>query len=204
MITKLNLASRPFRNRSLPYLAAALLITLAGAVAVVGYASLKDLGKRRELAKSQVADLTAELNELNSKGEMVQQQLTPDQRALLVGAHKLVANKSFGWSRLFADLESVMPATVSASRIAVQNVYRDGPTVRAQLEMTVLGRDYRQVLSMIDQMNGSGLFRTELLGQNLKENERVSFTEFSLSVVYSPKLGVAAQAEPAATGAARN
>lgn len=191
MITKLNLSSHPFRNRTLPYLLAALLLTFAAVGVVLGLSSVQDLGKRTELAKAQTADLGTKLKDLNSKGELVQQHLTPQQKALLVGAHKLVANKSFGWSRLFADLESVMPAGVSASRIGVENVYRDGAAVRAELAMSVISRDYRGVLAMMDAMNTSGLFRAELRSQDLKQNERTSFTEFSMRVIYSPKPAVA-------------
>lgn len=195
MISRLNLASRPFRNRTLPYLLAALLLTLAGAGAVLGFSNYRDLSRRAELAKGQSTDLTAELNELNSKGELVQQQLTPEQRALLVGAHKLVANKSFGWSRLFADLESVMPPSVSASRIGVRNVFRDSSGTKAELEMGLLSRDYRSVLTMIDNMNSSGMFRAELRSQNLQENEKTAFTEFALTVIYSPRSGTAVPPE---------
>lgn len=201
MISRLNLASRPFRNTTLPYLLAALLLTLAAAGAVAAFASYRDVNRRGEVAKSQTSDLEAELSDLNSKGDQVQRQLTPDQRALLVGGHKLVANKSFGWSRLFADLESVMPPTVSASRIAVRNVYREGPVTKAELEIDVLSRDYRSALAMIENMNSSGMFRAELRSQNLQENERVSFTEFSMSVVYSPRAG--APVEPQQVGVAR-
>ena len=197
VIARLNLASRPFRNRTLPYLLAALLVTLAGAGAVLGFANFRDLDRRTELAKAQTAELTTELGELNSKGEVVQQELTPDQRALLVGAHKLVANKSFGWSRLFADLESVMPPNVSASRIGVRNVFRDSSGTKAELEMTVLSRDYRSVLTMLDNMNTSGMFRAELRSQNLKEGERIAHTEFALNVIYSPGIGVAAPQQQA-------
>ena len=48
-----------------------------------------------------------EIKRLNGEGIKVQQQLTPEQQNLLIASHKLVANKAFGWSRLFADLEAV-------------------------------------------------------------------------------------------------
>lgn len=173
---------------------AALLLTLSALGAMLVFSSIRDIGQRTDLAKSQTADLGSKLKDLNSKGEMVQQQLSPAQKAVLVGAHRLVANKSFGWSRLFADLESVMPGGVSASRIGIENVYRDGAVVKAELSMAVLTRDYRSVLEMIDSMNSSGLFRAELRSQDLKEAERSTFTEFSMRVVYSPRPATAEQA----------
>ena len=190
MITRLNLASHPFRNRTLPYLIALLLLSFSVAGAVLCFASLRDLKERDKLARTEITAMETELKELNSKGEQVQQQLTPQQKELLVGAHKLVANKSFGWSRLFSDLESILPGGVSASRISVENVYRDGEQVKAELDFIVLSRDYRSVMSMIESMNATGHFRAELRGQNLQKSERGSFTEYTLYLIYSPRAGV--------------
>ncbi len=98
---------------------------------------------QNEIAKAEIAQMQTEVEALRGKGELVQQQLTPEQQALLSAAHKLVANKSFGWSRLFADLESLLPGGVSVSRIAVQNIYKDGDKTKAELEFAVLSRDYQ-------------------------------------------------------------
>ena len=105
---------------------------------------------------------------------------------MLSGWHKRVANRALGWSRLFADLESVRPGSVSASRIAVDNIYQDGDRIKAELELSVLSRDYPAVMSMIENMNNSGLFRAELRGQDLQKNERITYSEYTFYVVYSP------------------
>lgn len=133
--------------------------------------------------------MEAEIARLNGEGEKVQQQLMPEQRALLIAAHKLVANKNFGWSRLFADLESVLPGSVSASRISVENVYRDADRVKAELEFGVLSRDYPSVMAMMENMNNSGLFQAELRSQDLQKNERVTYTEYTLRLIYTPASG---------------
>jgi Tfp pilus assembly protein PilN len=109
-----------------------------------------------------------------------------------------VANKSFGWSRLFADLESVLPGSVSASRIAVENVYKDGDQVKAELDFAVLSRDYPAVMSMIDSMNNSGLFQAELRGQDRQKTERMTYTEYSLHLTYTQAYAHSAGPQPAA------
>ena len=114
-----------------------------------------------------------------------------EQKALLTASHKLVANKTFGWSRLFSDLESVLPGSVSASRIAVDNIYQDGDRVKAELELGVISRDYPGVMAMIENMNNSGLFQAELRGQDLQKNERITFSEYTFYVVYTPAYGYA-------------
>lgn len=196
MINKLNLSSHPFRNRTLPYVLSLLLVAFSVAGAIFAFAKLGYTNKDIELAKSQTQEMQAQLDELNKKGELVQQQLTPEEQSLLIAAHKLVANKDFGWSRLFADLESVLPGSVSVSRIAVENVYKtaDGRT-QSELDFAVLSRDYQSVLTMIERMNGTGTFQADLRGQDLQKSEHFSYTEYTLHLVYRP-VGTYAPSSP--------
>ncbi len=194
MITKLNLSTNPFRNRTTPYLISLILLGVAG---LAGIFFLAKLNENRELNKtivSNIEEMDSEVKRLKGEGEKVQQQLSPQQRELLVASHKLVANKSFGWSRLFADLEKVLPGSVSASRIAVENVYKDGDQVKAELDFAVLSRDYPAVMSMIDSMNNSGLFQAELRGQDRQKTERITYTEYSLRVIYTQNYASSAPA----------
>jgi len=160
------------------------------------FARLRDNSRLNEISARQINDMDTEVKRLKGEGEKVQQQLTPEQRNLLLAAHKLVANKSFGWSRLFADVESVLPGDVSASRISVQNVYKDGDRIKAELEFSVISQDYASVMSMIDRMNNSGLFQAELRGQDLQKNERMTFTEYTLRLIYTPSYGYSAAPAP--------
>jgi Tfp pilus assembly protein PilN len=192
VITKLNLASQPFRNRTLPYVLA--LVMLAGAVAgaLLCFSSLRETAVQTEIDKNQIEQMSAEVKRLKGEGEKVQQQLSPEQRTLLVAAHKLVANKTFGWSRLFADLEQVLPSGVSASRISVANIYKENERIKAELEFSVLSRDYQSVMTMIENMNSSGVFQAELRGQDLQKSEQFTFTEYTLRLIYTPGYGYSA------------
>ena len=191
MITKLNLATRPFRNRTTPYLISLLLLGLAVSGGLLCFSQMNAVSTQNELARGQIKQMEEEIKTLNGRREAVQQQLSPEQQNLLIASHKLVANKTFGWSRLFADLEGVLPGSVSASRIAVENIYKDGDRVKAELSFGVLSRDYPAVMSMIANMNGSGLFQAELKGQDRQDNERGTFTEYTLNLVYTPAYGYA-------------
>lgn len=186
MITKLNLATRPFRNRLLPYLFSALLLVASVFGGVYCLVKLKENRDRNQLLVSAIVEHRDEVQSLKGKGEQVQQLLTPEQRALLAASHKLVANKSFGWSRLFADLEGVLPGSVSASRISVENIYQDADRIKAELELGVLARDYASVEQMIQRMSNSGLFLAELRGQDLQKKETVTYTEYTFRVIYTP------------------
>jgi Tfp pilus assembly protein PilN len=192
VITKLNLATYPFRNRVLPYLAAGLLLVLSAFGGIICLAWLKQNNQQNELLVAAIKEREGEIQRLKGEGEKVQQLLAPEQKELLTAAHKLVANKQFGWSRLFADLEAVLPGSVSASRVAVENIYQDGDRIKAELELSVLSRDYPAVMSMIANMNNSGLFRAELRGQDLQQGERMTYTEYTFRLIYTPAYGYAA------------
>ena len=185
MITKLNLSTHPFRNRTLPYLIALFLLAFAVVGATLSFAYLRGINGQNEIAEVEIKEMEAEIAALKGKGEKIRQQLTPDQQALLISAHKVVANKSFSWSRLFADLERVLPGSVSASRISVQNVYKDEDRTKAELEFGVLSRNYQSVMTMIDLMNNSGVFQAELRGQDLQKTERIVYTEYTLRLIYT-------------------
>ena len=171
---------------------ALLFLALAVSGATLSFAKLRDITAKNENAKSEIEQMNAEVKALKGKGEQVQQQLTPEQSALLVAAHKLVANKSFGWSRLFADLEAILPGGVSVSRVNVQNVFKDGDKTKAELEFAVLSRDYPSVMAMIENMNSSGIFAAELRGQDLQKNERFTYSEYTLHLIYTPRAGYSA------------
>ena len=175
------------------------LLAIASAGAVLSFAKLREATQRSELVKVEINQMETELQELKGKGDLVQQQLSPEQRALLVAAHKLVASKSFGWSRLFADLEAVLPGSVSASRINVENVFKDGDRVKAELEFGVICRDYQSVMAMIENMNGSGIFQAELRGQDLQKSERSTYTEYTLKLIYTPRFGYSTNPSDVAT-----
>lgn len=185
MITKLNLATNPFRNRILPYLLAFVLIAFSVAGSVLAFSTLGHLAARSEVVDNEIRVMNEELEGLNEKSEKLRQELSPTEQQLLVEAHKLVANKSFGWSKLFADLEAVLPGNVSASRISVQRVYKDGNRLTAELELGVLSRDYQSVMAMIDRMQNSGVFRAEIRGQDRRKGDAIVYSEYTLSLLYS-------------------
>jgi Tfp pilus assembly protein PilN len=191
VITKLNLSSKPFRNRNLPYIFALLLLAIAAGGLMLSLVRLKNNREAVASTDRSISEMRGEVARLKGEGDKVQKELSPEQKAILVAAHKLVSNRKFGWSRLFADLENVLPGSVSASRISVQNVFQDGDRIKAELEFGVLSRDYPAVMEMIQKMNNSGIFQAELRGQDLQKNERITFTEYTLQLTYSPAYGYA-------------
>lgn len=190
MIQKLNLSSFPFRNRILPWLLSLSLFALSAIGFAYFYNDYRNTKALDEVVKSGTTTMEEDLKRLKEDGEKVQQSLTLEQKQTLVAAHKLVARKDFSWSRLFSDVESLLPSGVSVSRINVQDVYKDSFGTKADLEFSVLSRDSQSVINMIDNMNASGTFQAELRGQDLQKGETITYTEFNLRLIYSPRTSV--------------
>lgn len=189
LISRLNLSSRPFRNRKLPYALSAVMVLLAFVGLVFGFSRYKNVEAENETGRVSIRELEKEITDLRAKGDSVRKFLSPAEKELMVAGHKLVATKEFGWSRLLFELEQVLPRDVSASRISVDNVFKDGDQVAAELELAVLSRNYASVLGMIGRMNQSGIFRASLRAQDLQETDRLKYSEYTLLLIYRPSAG---------------
>ena len=192
---QLNLSSRPFRNRTLPWLAAAVLVAVAGLGAFWVTSEWRQTVRQTAEVNGDIHKIEPQIKNFNDKADELRAALSPEQQQLLAAAHILVDRKRFSWSRLFNDLESVLPREVTVSNIAVRDVYQsrsDGDEkTRAELELAVLSKNYESVAQMIETMNNSGIFsNVELRGQDLQPDKK-NMTQYSLHLLYSPRAGVA-------------
>jgi Tfp pilus assembly protein PilN len=200
MPTKLNLASKPFSNRSLPW-------AVTAVVVFVSLVSLVFILRATTRANAQAYAIQNEINTLNQQerglrqqAEAVKNSLTSEQQKTLAAAHTLVDRKQFSWSRLFADLEGALPGDVRATSIAVRGVATRGNETFAELELTVVAKTPGTVTEMIADMDRGGVFRAVLRAQNLQRGRGESITEYELDVVYRPRAG--APIEPVASAPA--
>src|SRR2546423_402596 len=98
MSTRLNLASKPFRNRVLPWTVTAL-VAISSIVALL-FIAQSTFRTYRSISATQkdVTDLRKQLDSLLQKEKAVEIALTPDQKRELKYAHGLVDRKGFSWS----------------------------------------------------------------------------------------------------------
>ena len=189
MPTKLNLASKPFSNRSLPWV-------VTTVVVVVSLVCLVFIVRATSRANAQAAAVQNDINnlkrqelELRQQAQAVKNSLTTEQLQTLGAAHALVDRKHFSWSRLFADLELALPGSVRVKRIAVRGVSARGNETLAELELTVVAKSPATVTEMIAEMDRGGIFHAELRAQNLQRGRGESGAEYELSVIYKPRAG---------------
>jgi len=194
--TKLNLASRPFSNHALPWVLTALVVAFSLVALVL---IIRWTGQARAQAAAVQTDintLNQQEQELKARALAVKNSLSQEQLQTLAAAHVLVDRKRFSWSRLFADLESALPANVRVTRISVRDVAARGEQTLAELDLTVISKTPNTITDMIGDMDRVGNFKAELLSQNLQKGRGESGTEYDLYVIYRPRSGTPVDNKP--------
>lgn len=196
MTTKLNLASRPFSNHALPWVLTALIVTFSLVALVL---IIRWTGQ----ARAQTAVVQVDINALNQQEQdlkaralAVKNSLSQEQLQTLAAAHVLVDRKRFSWSRLFADLETALPANVRVTRISVRDVAARGEQTLAELDLTVVSKTPTAITDMIGEMDRAGIFKAELRVQNLQKGRGETGTESDLYVIYRPRSGTSVDSKP--------
>jgi Tfp pilus assembly protein PilN len=146
----------------------------------------------------EINNLSQEERALRQRATEIKASLTSDQQQTLAAAHSLVGRKRFSWSRLFADLEGALPASVRLSRISVRDVAARGSQTVAELDLAVFAKSSSTVTEMISQMDHTGIFQADLRSQNLQKGRGEAGTEYELYVIYTPRAGAPSNSDQAA------
>jgi hypothetical protein len=183
----LNLASKPFSNRLLPWALTAviLFVSVIGLFMVVRLTTAAR--SRADATQLEINSLRQQEQALVKNAELVKNSLTSEQQQAVPAAHQLVDRRKFSWSRLLVDLESSLPANVRVSRIAVNDVTRQGNQTVAALDLAVFTKNPSTLSEMIAAMQQEGIFLPELRTQTLQKGRGEAGTEYELSVIYRPR-----------------
>ena len=184
MNNSLNLASRPFSNRIVPW-ALTVIILFVSFIGLLIVVQLTTTSRREAaLVQGQITQLKQREQVLMEAANQVRQSFTPEQQQAIPAAHALIDRKSFSWSRLLTDLESSLPANVKVSRIAVREVSRQADQTIAQLDLAVFAKNPSAIDEMIRTMHQEGVFFAEIRSQNLQKGRGEAGTEYELAVTY--------------------
>lgn len=187
MKNSLNLASKPFSNRILPWALTAIIlfVSLIGLILVVKLTTSANAEAKR--LETEITALKQREHTMLDAAKSVKAAFTADQQQALPAAHRLVDRKVFSWSRLLADLEASLPGTVKVSRISVQDVTAQPNQTIAQLDLAVFAKSASTINEMIAAMHREGIFQLELRNQNLQKGRGESGTEYEFFVIYRPR-----------------
>ncbi len=201
MNNSLNLASKPFNNRILPWALSAIIlfVSLIGLFLVVRLTTRANQEART--ADAEINALKQQEHGLLQAAQQMKNSFTADQQQALPAAHELVDRKAFSWSRLLADLEASLPNNVRVSRIAVRDVTRQANQTIAQLDLAVFAKNPATISDMISAMHQEGIFEAELRNQNLQKGRGETGTEYELFVIYRSRAGYATESVAEVDGA---
>jgi Tfp pilus assembly protein PilN len=180
----LNLASKPFSNRVLPW-------ALTAIVLFISFVGLVIVVRLTTVANRQAATLRVENNALKQQekslmeaANAVRVQMSTEQQRAVPSAHKLIDRKQFSWSRLLADFEAELPNNVRVSRISVRDVNKQADSTIATLDLAVFAKDPATISSMIADMHQKGIFQLVLRSQDLAKGRGEQGTEYEFDVIY--------------------
>jgi hypothetical protein len=186
----INLASEPFRNRRLFWLAILSLFTIPSYFGLRAIESLTRLELEISNRAAVVKGLEAQSKKLEKPAKS-NVAITAEQNRELVAAGELIARRAFSWSQLLSDIERNLPPTVRVLRVSVAQIQpqeRDGAIggneVAATLTIEVIGKSSQDVTAMINRFLESGRFKVFPLTK--KPIEGTEEVEFSLKVDYFP------------------
>jgi Tfp pilus assembly protein PilN len=191
--SNLNLASKPFTNRILPWVLTFAILSVAFVGLLVVVALTTSTNREAARTEAEINTLKQEEKKLVEAAKEVKSSLTPEQQEGLKAAHELVDRRTFSWSKLFGDLEASLPNSVRVSRIAVRNVVSDGDVTVAELELAAFAKSPTTIIDMIGSMNRDGIFQAQLISQNLQKGRGEAGTEYELLVIYRPRSGFTPQ-----------
>lgn len=186
----LNLATNPFVNYRKYYLLGLLLLVLGSLGAAY---SVNHYMKLRGENRAGLLDLSSKQKELGRLSEQevklkeqLEQPRTLDELDRVTFYNTLIQERTFPWTELFQDLESVIPYNTQVTQIR-QKAGPGGVTV----EMVYMGQNVGDAVKFLRNLSESGKFRNILVNQegNFKEaaTHRVSGeVEVLLRMDYQP------------------
>jgi hypothetical protein len=191
-----NLASKPFRNRRLFWLA---ILAIFGLSSYFGLYALE----QKVRLESQLVVQQETLNRLipqtpkgNPATPISMMTITPDKNRELLAARELIERRAFSWSQLLNDIERHIPPNVRVVRIAVNKVRTKDPNASAgvqgsedrtvALTLEVIGKSTTDITKMITEFERTGTFTVNPIEKKLIEG--MSDVQFTLAVEYTPPI----------------
>jgi Tfp pilus assembly protein PilN len=184
--SNLNLASKPFSNRLLPWAltASILFVSVIALLIVVRFTTVAKA--RGDATQAEINILRQQEQVLMKSAEEIKGMLSTDQQQAVPAAHQLVDRRKFLWSKLLVDLENSLPPNVKVSRIAVRDVKTQGDQMVAELELAVFAKNPETINTMVSSMYQEGIFQPDLRTQTLQKGRGEGGTEYSFVVIYRP------------------
>jgi hypothetical protein len=190
-----NLASEPFQNRRLFWLAIALLVVIPSLLGLQAIRSITTLRSEISERTVRVGGLEAQVKKFEKPAQS-NVSISFEKNRQLFAASQLRDKRAFSWSQLLNDIERNLPRDVRVRRVDVAQIQaqeRDGAVtggtaigkdIAATLLLEVTGKSTQNVTAMIDKFHETGRFKVSPM--SMRPLEGTEEVEYSLKVDYLP------------------
>ena len=183
-----NLASEPFRrDRPLIAASAAVALMLTCSFVFFVYLSIAERERARE-AREAMEAMTRQLNTLSAEQAKVEAVLRETRNAEVLDRSQfvnlLIARKAVSWTKIFSDLEEVLPFNVRLVSIRPQI----SPQNELLLDMVVASQADDNVRQFLMRLESSPVFGTTTVHNWLPPSQSDPLYRFRVSVQYAQKL----------------
>ena len=184
----INLSSEPFRrDRAVTIFASVAAGLLAVTLVLLVLMIVNERQAKSDLVaaiaqtEKQVAGMASEQATLEASMRKVENADVLERSVFL---NTLIARKGISWSRLFADLEQVMPHNVRLVALRPQANAKN----EIQLEMTVAAQSIEPVIDLLKRMENSTVFTVPSMATMLPPSQSEPLYRYRVSVNYAQKL----------------
>ena len=182
----INLSSEPFRrDRSALATSWVLGIALTGLLGLQGYLIVAERDRAKETRET-VAELSSALaksqNEQNQLESTLREPANAEVLARSVFLNTLVSRKSISWTRIFSDLEGVMPINVRLVQVRLPQINSRNEVI---LDMTVAAEQPAQIIDFLRRVQGSPKFGPLTLHSTLPPSQNEPQYRSRITVNYA-------------------
>lgn len=192
--TAINVASQPFRreraqNAALALICGGLLCSLLILVSLILHSRAGAADLRRVIASE-----NAQLRQLQREGAQFSAVLGKRENADVfstsVFLNELIARRAVSWTRVFKDLETVMPPDMRLMGIRLPQVAAEeaNGTNRVQLHMTVGTARPEAVIDLLKRLQESSLFGPAQVMAQQPPTQNDPLYKYTVTVAYAQKL----------------
>ncbi len=193
---RINLASQPYENARRFFTQWGIALAALFVVSfLLVFAAAKSWRVSHSLSRS-IADERARLDKLNTQEkadlEILNQEQNRDVREQAAAINALILRKEFSWTRIFSDLEKMMPTRLHVVAITPQLT----PSDQIEIRMQVAGDSRDKAIELVQNMEKAPDFREP---QILSETNALKDTagdpvSFEISALYVPSAAAAISA----------
>jgi Tfp pilus assembly protein PilN len=184
----INLAREPFR-RDRPILVASAAVGVLMAfsliflvwLAVSAHGAAIQTQQQLDAARLNLTKIRREQARLDGQMRRPEYAVVFDRNIMI---NELIRRKAISWTRIFADLSTVLPETVRITAIRPQVNAQD----HLSLDMTVEADAAPQIISFVSKLEGSSVFGATEVSTITPPNQNDPYVHYRISVNYAQKL----------------